>query len=128
MAQDFDAKGNENGDYALVFDGNSDYVDVHYFLMDQSFLSNLFLNNFENQINVFDYGLSNATKEVLFETGIKASLNVSLAHVSLSEKELRIQSDAVFDINDINNVVSNLGDYRIRDNNPSLFSNIILNK
>ena len=25
------------------------------------------------------------------ETGIKASLNVSLAHVSLSEKELRIQ-------------------------------------
>ena len=59
------------------------------------------------------------------ETGIKASLNVSLAHVSLSEKELRIQSDTVFDINDINNVVSNLGDYRIRDNNPSLFSNMI---
>ena len=28
MAQDFDAKGNENGDYALVFDGNGDYVDV----------------------------------------------------------------------------------------------------
>ncbi len=28
MAQDFDAKGNENGDYALVFDGNGDYADV----------------------------------------------------------------------------------------------------
>jgi len=28
MAQNFDAKGNEAGDYALVFDGTDDYIDV----------------------------------------------------------------------------------------------------
>lgn len=59
------------------------------------------------------------------QNGVKANLNVSLAHVSLSEKELRIQSDAIFDVADVNAVVSNLGNYRIRDNNPSLLSNII---
>ena len=58
------------------------------------------------------------------QNGVKANLNVSLAHVSLSEKELRIQSDAIFDVADVNAVVSNLGNYRIRDNNPGLLSNI----
>ena len=28
MAQNFDAKGNEAGDYALVFDGTDDYIDI----------------------------------------------------------------------------------------------------
>ena len=59
------------------------------------------------------------------QNGVQDNLNVSLAHVSLSEKELRIQSDTIFDVADVNAVVSNLGNYRIRDNNPSILSNII---
>mgnify|MGYP001258469719 FL=1 len=59
------------------------------------------------------------------ETGVKTNLGVLLAHVSLEKKELRIQSDTIFDINNINSVVKNLGDYRIRDNNPGLISNIV---
>ena len=49
------------------------------------------------------------------EAGIKTNLGVLLAHVSLEKKELRIQSDTIFEINHINSVVTNLGDYRIRD-------------
>ncbi len=69
--------GAHGGLYSIILKHNFPKLKILSFEPDKQnryqLYSNLFLNNFENQINVFDYGLSNESKEVLFETGIKAN-------------------------------------------------------
>ena len=60
--------------------------------------SNLFLNNFENEINVFDYGLSNESKEVFFETGIKENRGSKSIKEAGKEKILVKPLDKVFSV------------------------------
>tara|TARA_B110000116_G_scaffold69040_1_gene59590 strand:- start:504 stop:1244 length:741 start_codon:yes stop_codon:yes gene_type:complete len=71
------------------------------------------------------YGMTCQGCADTIENGIKSNLNITFAHVSLTEKELRIQSEAILDLNDINSIVSNLGNYKILNNNPSLISIVI---
>ena len=69
--------GAHGGLYSIILKHNFPKLKILSFEPDKQnryqFYSNLFLNNFENEINVFDYGLSNEIKEVLFETGMKAN-------------------------------------------------------
>ena len=58
----------------------------------------MFLNNFENEINVFDYGLSNESKEVFFETGIKENRGSKSIKEAGKEKILVKPLDKVFSV------------------------------
>ena len=73
--------GAHGGLYSIILKHNFPELKILSFEPDKQnrfqLYSNLFLNNYENKINVFDYGLSNESKEVLFETETKANRGIT---------------------------------------------------
>lgn len=59
------------------------------------------------------------------ESTISTLNNVSYASVSLSDKELIIQSDQRLDLKHLNSAISTAGDYKILSNEPTLFSQVL---
>ena len=62
--------GAHGGLYSIIFKNKFPYLKINSFEPDKQnrfqFYGNIFLNGFENKINVFDFGLSDQSKEVSF--------------------------------------------------------------
>lgn len=92
--------GAHGGLYSIILKHNFPKLKILSFEPDKQnryqLYSNLFLNNFENEITVFDYGLSNKSKEVLFEASTKGNRGSKAIKETGDDKILVKPLDKVF--------------------------------